>query len=143
RLWDAQSGKELRQLIGHGRGVNSAAFAPDGLRVVTVSSDATTRIWDAGTGKEQLPVKHEGGIWGVAFSPDGRQFATSGENNGIQFWDAKSGKQSQEPLTTFSPMRSLAFSPDGRLIATCAVSEASARIWDIKSGEEVRRLTQE
>ena len=32
--------------------VNSAAFSPDGARIVTASGDKTARIWDAATGKE-------------------------------------------------------------------------------------------
>ena len=31
--------------------VISAAFSPDGKRIVTASSDKTARIWDAATGK--------------------------------------------------------------------------------------------
>ena len=30
----------------------SAAFSPDGTRIVTASDDKTARIWDAATGKE-------------------------------------------------------------------------------------------
>ena len=32
--------------------VTSAAFSPDGSRIVTASEDKTARIWDAATGKE-------------------------------------------------------------------------------------------
>ena len=32
--------------------MNSAAFSPDGSRIVTASDDKTARIWDAATGKE-------------------------------------------------------------------------------------------
>src|SRR5258705_9335698 len=38
-------------LQGHGH-VASAAFSPDGKRVVTASGDQTARLWDAETGKE-------------------------------------------------------------------------------------------
>jgi WD40 repeat protein len=33
-------------LRGHDQQVNSAAFGPDGTRVVTASADKTARIWD-------------------------------------------------------------------------------------------------
>ena len=33
------------------RCVNSAAFSPDGKRIVTASDDKTARIWDAASGK--------------------------------------------------------------------------------------------
>ena len=44
----------------------------DGKRVVTASSDNTTRIWDAESGKEIAVLKgHKGSVRGAAFSGDG------------------------------------------------------------------------
>ena len=42
----------------------SAAFSPDGTRIVTASEDKTARIWDAATGKPiGEPLKgHEGAV---------------------------------------------------------------------------------
>ena len=37
RLWDAQSGKELRTFTGHANRVSSVAFSPDGKQVLTGS----------------------------------------------------------------------------------------------------------
>lgn len=39
--------------FGHSSGVNEAAISPDGGTVVTVSKDATARVWDADTGRGQ------------------------------------------------------------------------------------------
>jgi WD40 repeat protein len=47
RIWDARTGRQLAILEGHFRGVRSAAFSPDGSRIVTASFDGTARIWDA------------------------------------------------------------------------------------------------
>ncbi len=57
RIWDGESGKEIAVLKGHTGSVQSAAFSPDGKRVVTTSSDATARIWDAESGKEIAVLK--------------------------------------------------------------------------------------
>jgi len=47
-----------------------AAFSPEGLRVVTASSDAA-RLWAATTGAALgTQMRHEGMVSSVAFSPD-------------------------------------------------------------------------
>ena len=47
RLWDAESGKELRKYPGHGTQVTSVAFFPDGRRIAATSWDGAARIWRA------------------------------------------------------------------------------------------------
>ncbi|MCB8927746.1 MAG: hypothetical protein H6652_19195 [Ardenticatenaceae bacterium] len=45
RLWDGEGGL-LTVLEGHSASVLSAAFNPDGTRIVTASADGTARLWD-------------------------------------------------------------------------------------------------
>jgi WD40 repeat protein len=59
----------------------SAAFSPDGMRIVTASSDKTARIWDAATGNEIKILDHEGGVLSAAFSPDGTRIVTVSSDN--------------------------------------------------------------
>lgn len=52
RLWDAQTGEQLRMFKGHSNWVRSVAFSPDSRRLLTGSEDRTIRLWDVATGQE-------------------------------------------------------------------------------------------
>jgi WD40 repeat protein len=67
--------------------VNSAAFSPDGKRIVTASRDKTVGLWDADTGKQIGELTgHDGGVWSAAFSPDGKRVATASEDKTARLW---------------------------------------------------------
>jgi WD40 repeat protein len=46
----------LRDLKGHGDKVNSAAFSPDGARMVTASFDGTAQVWDAAGDTPEIQI---------------------------------------------------------------------------------------
>ena len=88
----AQLSPLLRELTGHGGWVMSAAFSPDGARIVTASDDSTARVWDASRGEHAARAQRpHGAVWSAAFSPDGARIVTASEDNTARVWDATSG----------------------------------------------------
>ena len=45
RLWNVQTGEEVRRFIGHSNQVRDVAFSPDGKYILTASDDNTARLW--------------------------------------------------------------------------------------------------
>jgi WD40 repeat protein len=77
-VFDAITGDELLKIIrhiGHVWGVN---WSPNGERIVSGSTDDTTRVWDAETGAELLTLSTPTD-WGSlpAWSPDGQYLLTT------------------------------------------------------------------
>jgi tetratricopeptide (TPR) repeat protein len=46
KLWDLNTGKELRTFIGHSHAVSSVAIAPDGRTALSGSDDNSLKVWD-------------------------------------------------------------------------------------------------
>jgi WD40 repeat protein len=87
-LWEVESGKEIRQFIGHTDILYSVAFSPDGKYIATTSADGTARLWDVQTGQElRRFVGHTAGVQNVAFSPDGKYLATVSDDGTARLWD--------------------------------------------------------
>jgi WD40 repeat protein len=134
-----QVSQEINRLSGHEKTVFSAAFSPDGQRIVSGSSDNTLRLWDAKTGAvigEPL-VGHEAPVLSVAFSPDGQRIVSSSFDKTLRLWDAKTGAAIGKPLAGHeAPVLSVAFSPDGQRIVSGS-RDKMLRLWDAKTGAAI------
>jgi hypothetical protein len=87
------AGKHIAVLRGHDDDVNSAAFSPDGSRIVTASDGNTARIWDFAAAKGIAVLRgHEESVRSAAFGPD--------RFNKIRFFTVISA----DPETTADPV---------------------------------------
>jgi len=132
-----------RVLAGHERNVTSAAFSPDGTRIVTASGDKTARIWDAATAKEIAVLRgHDGFVTSAAFSPDGTRIVTASADKTARIWDAATAKEIAVLRGHDGFVTSAAFSPDGTRIVT-ASWDKTARLWDAATAKEIAVLRHE
>jgi WD40 repeat protein len=114
---------------------NSAAFSPDGTRIVTASDNKTARIWDAASAKEIAALRGHGKALNfAAFSPDGTRIVTASWDETARIWDAHFATMSPQDLmrevctwlgpglTTLSPdeMRLVGYLDDTVQIDVCA-----------------------
>src|SRR5262249_37348532 len=108
-------------LGGHFSSVTSAAFSPDGSRIVTASGDRTARIWDAASAKEIALLRgHDRSVSSAAFSPNGSRIVTASSDNTARIWDAASAKEIAVLRGHDRSVSSAAFSPDGSRIVTAS-----------------------
>ena len=81
-------------LTGHDGKVMSAAYSPDGARIVTASGDQTAKVWDAVTGKELMNlISHNGPVYSTAWSLDGQQIVTGSYDQTVKVWDENTGQE--------------------------------------------------
>ena len=137
-IWDSQTGKKIGEPILHPGYRDSdivyyAVFSPDGRKIITRSSDASVRIWDALTG---LPIGkpfHSIAVTSARFSRDGRSVVTASSDGTAGIWDASTG-QKRLSLRHRGGVTSAQFSLDGNQVLT-ASRDHSARLWDAHTGQ--------
>jgi WD40 repeat protein len=132
---------QIRELGGHEARVSSAAFSHDGKRVITASSDATARLWDAKTA-EEIRILYAGvpfHLNSVAFSPDDKLIVTASDGPTALIWDAGTGQIIGELTGHTDGVTSAAFSADGKHIVT-ASRDKSARVWSAATRVSIHTL---
>ncbi|KAH9485978.1 hypothetical protein JR316_0000040 [Psilocybe cubensis] len=139
RLWDIETGNELRCLSDPATYMTSVAFLDDGIRLVSGSYNAKIFTWNTKTGtiKGDPFEKHAEPVTSISASPVGTHLVSGSDDQTIRIWDMATGKTNSDPFQHCDgKILSIAFSPDGRSIVAGS-SSGSVQIWDIKTGKSL------
>ncbi len=129
RLWDAETGVELRQFQGHQGLVRMAAFSREGRAVVTASDDRSARVWDVATGAQVGRFEgHNGPVITAMFHPDGTQVLTSSTDSTARLWDRRTGALLATLSGHAGGVWASTFDAQGQRVLT-ASDDGTARIW--------------
>lgn len=157
KVWDAQSGKELRDQLFES-GAIKAAFSPDGQRIATVWFDDPSKsspapvitLRDLTGGKELLSLKGpEGRVESIAISSN-EKFVVAGGTH-FKVWDASTGEELHTLVDLPGEPFCLGFSSDNTRLAVGTRNlvdkekvngiRGEARFWDLPTGKHVATWT--
>ncbi len=136
RLWDLETGKEVRRFRHglKGYGIRSLAFSPDGKTLATLGTQggAFLRLFDVDTGKLRHAFSKDGEYrtrpGSVAFTPDGQTVAVALDS--LHLYDVTTG---QERLHINRKAVGPRFTDGGKTLV--AAVDGTIYRWDTTTGE--------
>jgi WD40 repeat protein len=142
KLWDLESGRELRSIANIGGLVNAVSFSPDGKTLLHGAEDKTVRIWNAETGAAIRTISgHTDYVNEARYSPDGKRIASCADDKLIKIWDAETGREIRTLSGHTDLICVVAWSPDGKRLASGSdATEKAIRIWDAESGRVLQTI---
>jgi len=141
RLWDVETGRELRALSGHKNWIKSLALSHNGELLASGSNDRTVKLWNVSSGREVLTLNgHQSSVEVVFFSPDDRWLVSGSTDRAIKVWNTSSGAELQTLAGHTAAITALAFSPEGKTLASGA-ADNTIKLWDTSSWSSSRTLT--
>lgn len=141
RLWDARTGEQRVDFIGHTDPVVALAFSPDG-NTLASGSFREIRLWDLTL--EQVPRAtvlhgHRDMVTTLAFSPDSKTLASTSFYGAILLWDVQTGQLRHSLSAHTDSIQALAFSPDSEILVSGGYwspdAESTIRMWNPHTGQ--------
>ncbi len=139
-LWDLNTGRIVKELVGHSKAVVDIEFSPDGKYLATAGLDRLAKLWDVETGEEVKTFKgHVGMIFSLAFDKTGKYLVTGSWDNSAIIWNVGSGRAiGRYSVHEGSPI-SVNVSPNGLYLITGGLDK-KLKMTDVDTGTEVREF---
>ncbi|BBM86722.1 serine/threonine-protein kinase [Candidatus Uabimicrobium amorphum] len=129
RMWDVQTGKQLRIFDGHSQGVTAVLFIDD-KHLISASRDKTIRIWDIQEKQATGVLEgHSAEVTGLAY--ENNRLVSTDKNKSIRIWNLQQKKlirvfeQHEFAITTLATM--------GDAIAVNQQNDIY--LWNMRSGK--------
>ena len=141
-IWDANTGRRLRQLPRHSTELTCVlrGVLTEKNLAATGYEPGTITIWDVDTGEERAVFTSGQFNYCLSWSPDSRQLAVGTYMGNTFVWDVTSGEKLLS-LSGPGKTRAISWSPDGSRLATSANTIATIR--DAISGKVQRTIRHE
>jgi WD40 repeat protein len=132
RMWDLQTGQDVRHFSNGDGGLRTVAFSPDGSTLALApdgGSKLFVRLFDVATAKEKIKIPFDDySLRSLAFSPDGKSIAVAGYST-TRIFDTATGLLKIDIKRRSTGLK---FAPDG----TTLIGATAGAIykWDTATG---------
>ena len=149
RLWDVDTGKFIKCLLGHNSWVFRLAWSPDGNTLASAGAyDGSVGLWDVKTGVLRRAIRSPHGVVTyVAWAPSGTQLAFATGNSGhMLVYDVVRGEyfnnNKDREVALGVGIAALDWSPDGRFVGFVG-STTPVSLWELSAVRQNKFLLPE
>ena len=156
QLWDVETGTQMSRLDGHIRKVDALTFSPDGKTLATGDASGEIRLWNIGTGGDQLTlprllggitgkgkpiveppalIEHTRAIKTLAFTADGTTLVSASLDTTIRLWDVDTGKSRLMTAGHTRAIYGLSILKDGKTLVSGS-SDCTLRLWNAETQDQ-------
>jgi len=134
RLWDANSGKEIHNLEGHGNIIHALAFSPDGVTLASGSGDKSIRLWNIETGETTRTFETRSFVHELEYAPTGKFLTACSRYATVERFDINTGEVTMQFKGHKGDVRTASYFDNGNLLVSAGFDE-TIKLWDAASGE--------
>jgi WD40 repeat protein len=136
RVWDADSGKQLRFFANTSDVSGAVVFAPNGKTLLAASLNNGLVLINPANGTQRGQYfGHSDAVTCIAIAPDGRQVATGGADRNVMIWSPAAPRLA--PRSSLSGHKGQVwfahFTPDSKRVITGG-DDKTVRVWEPTSG---------
>lgn len=130
--WSVQTGERQKRTIPSNKGSWMIKSSPDGLKMLSISSQGVPRIWDTAKGHYTFTFeKGPGMATSIAFSEDSRIVSLGHDNGMMQLLGTAEGDLRGDLKCEFQLVKAMKFSPHGKFIAAVSI-DLKFQLWDVQ-----------
>ena len=139
-MWDANTGRKLRDYSPPGVIANELTFDQSGSFFYAACADGYIRRWHVDSPRPVAEAMIDArGIYDARLSPNGETVAVAGDTQTVTLVDAKTLQRIRRYVAHQGAVFGVAFHPSGERLAS-AGTDGSIRIWDVSTATELISL---
>ncbi|MDF1745582.1 MAG: WD40 repeat domain-containing protein [Gimesia sp.] len=140
RVWDVDTGKQIRWLTGHSSYDNCMVFTPDGKHVISKGKKNSLQIWELSRSRLRQSYRgHTKSIQLVTVTPDGTRAISGSSGAPLKLWYLHNGKMIRTIGSSNHNTLCMAVTPNGKQVVSCT-SDNSLNIWNLDTGKLIRKM---